>query len=149
MTVPSITLEVRMSSGARFSLELNDSLENSTVLSVKQLIGEKQQDCPPERQRLIYKGRIMDDARTLSDYGVVTGATLHLVKSSAPASSAPPSSTGTTAASTTRAPSTSTTTQPPPQANPPNPFASMQGMPGLPPGMPQPSPEQMQQMMQR
>ena len=82
MTVPSITLEVRMSSGARLSVELNDSLEAVTVLQVKEEISSLQTDCPPERQRLIYKGRILDDERTLSDYGVVPGSTLHLVKSS-------------------------------------------------------------------
>lgn len=138
MTVPSVSLEVRMSSGARLTVELNEGLENVSVLGFKQKIAAIQEDCPPERQRLIYKGRILDDERTLSDYGVVPGATLHLVKSSAPPPAAP------------SPPAAPTTTQQQPPVNPfsasasgnmpPNPF----GMPG---GAGMPSPEQMNQMM--
>jgi ubiquilin len=150
MTVPSITLlHVRMSSGARLSVELNDSLEATTVLQVKEKISRQQTDCPPERQRLIYKGRVLDEERTLSDYGVLAGSTLHLVKSRPPADGVPAPAPVSASANNT----TTTTTQPP--RNPfsaPAPTAAAQptnnpfgGMPMPPGGMP--SPEQMSQMM--
>ena len=138
MTVPSISLEIRMSSGARLIVQLNDSLEQVSVLSLKETISNQQQDCPPERQRLIYKGRILDDQRMLSDYGVVPGATLHLVKSSAPS----------TAASTTTATApSSATTQPPSFPPPANPFQQAGGGTPSPFGGSMPSPDQMAQMM--
>lgn len=150
MTAPSITLQVRMSSGARLSVELSDSLETTTVLQVKEKISLLQTDCPPERQRLIYKGRVLDEERTLSDYGVLPGSTLHLVKSRPPAADAHAPAPAPVSASTT---TTTTTTQP--TRNPfsaaaaaaaaqptNNPFG---GMPMPPGGMP--SPEQMSQMM--
>jgi ubiquilin len=127
-----------MSSGARLSVELNDSLEATTVLQVKEKISLQQTDCPPERQRLIYKGRVLDEERTLSDYGVLPGSTLHLVKSRAPDAPAPAPVSASTTTQPTRNPFS-----PPAAAQPTNnPFG---GMPMPPGGMP--SPEQMSQMM--
>lgn len=65
--------------------------------------------CPVERQRLIFKGRILsEDSRTLSDYGVTDeNKTLHLVKGSAPRTTAGGGQNGTatsTPAATTPAP---------------------------------------------
>jgi ubiquilin len=144
MTVPSITLHVRMSSGARLSVELNDSLEATTVLQVKEKISLQQTDCPPERQRLIYKGRVLDEERTLSDYGVLPGSTLHLVKSRAPDAPAPAPVSASTTTQPTRNPfSPPAAAAATPAAQPTNnPFG---GMPMPPGGMP--SPEQMSQMM--
>mmetsp|Transcript_7278 Transcript_7278/g.17728 ORF Transcript_7278/g.17728 Transcript_7278/m.17728 type:complete len:132 (-) Transcript_7278:534-929(-) len=34
---------------------------------------------PAEEQRLVYAGRQLDDNRTLSDYGVFDGSTIHLI----------------------------------------------------------------------
>jgi ubiquilin len=115
-------------------------MEQISVLSVKQEISNQQQDCPPERQRLIYKGRILADERTLSDYGVVNGATLHLVKSrSATAAATTAAGPTTTTPTSTTTPTTAPTTTPnnPPFQMPPNPFASTT----------MPPPDQMQQMM--
>uniref|UniRef100_A0A6U3QPU3 Ubiquilin n=1 Tax=Ditylum brightwellii TaxID=49249 RepID=A0A6U3QPU3_9STRA len=82
-----ITLTVRMSTSARFTVSSATLNLSSTILEVKQLIALEagSGNCPVNRQRLIYKGRILsDDTRTLSDYGVSgDSATLHLVKGSA------------------------------------------------------------------
>jgi ubiquilin len=145
MTVPATTLQIRLSSGARFEVTIQDVMEQINVFSVKEKISTLQEDCPPERQRLIYKGTILADDRTLSDYGVVNGATLHLVKSAAAAT------TTANRAST----STSTTTTPPnpfashsqQQGMPPNPFAASQQPPNPFGGMPMPPPDQMQEIM--
>lgn len=67
------------------------------ILQVKKTLVDV---CPVERQRLIFKGRILDDNdRTLSDYGIVPKSTLFLVKGSS-------SSTGGTKMSTPAAAAT-------------------------------------------
>lgn len=111
-----LTLHVRMSTGSRFSIGGSDSnvTKNSTVGEVKQLIADNEgsDHCPVERQRLIFRGRILsENSNTLEQYGVTENdAVLHLVKGSAavppvPAlsssTSATPSPANTTAASAT------------------------------------------------
>jgi hypothetical protein len=49
-----------------------------TVEHVKGILQERL-DIPVDRQRLIYGGKEMVDEMTLSEYGVVTNSTLHLV----------------------------------------------------------------------
>jgi len=104
----SITITVRMNSAARFIIGSNEPLitpSNTSVLQLKQIIAAEESSghCPVERQRIIYKGRILnDDTRTLADYGIVdSDQTIHLVKGAAPVSNNPPPLPTTTGQTTT------------------------------------------------
>lgn len=136
MASPSITLTIRVGTSTRFTIPSNESATislSSTILEVKQCItAEEAADrCPVERQRLIFKGRILsDDSRTLSDYGVTPeNKTLHLVKGSAPRNTGDSSSGGATATPTSTYTPTPTPSTMAPMSNPPS-----QGIPNLMPG---------------
>ena len=78
-------LTIRLSNGDRFDVEV---ASDATVPQCKERIARIKAELVANRQRLVYKGRILEDDRALSDYGVVDKATLFLVMSSstAPAS---------------------------------------------------------------
>ncbi|KAJ1969396.1 hypothetical protein IWQ62_000649 [Dispira parvispora] len=112
--MPEISVNIKSSNESAFSVSLNP--DATTVQQLKELIASKA-DIPVERQRLIYSGRVLKDAETLSGYKLSEGHTIHLVKGSAPTSSTTPS--------TTTVPTTAATSPP---ADPmPNPFAAGAG----------------------
>mmetsp|Transcript_8214 Transcript_8214/g.10092 ORF Transcript_8214/g.10092 Transcript_8214/m.10092 type:complete len:546 (-) Transcript_8214:308-1945(-) len=132
MSSENITLIIRLGTTIRFTIPSTSSNNititvNSTIQDVKSLIAleEACDRCPVERQRLIYKGRILsDDSRTLSDYGVAgDNQTLHLVKGNAPR--------GSTAPSPSHAPVPSSTTPSPSNPVPPMGGAAGGGNAGL------------------
>ncbi|XP_042428052.1 ubiquitin domain-containing protein DSK2b-like [Zingiber officinale] len=71
----AVTIHVRSSNGSKLSVRA--SLE-CTVGAFKVLLEEKS-DVPAERQRLIYKGQILKDEKTLMSYGLESDHTIHLV----------------------------------------------------------------------
>ncbi|KAL9584976.1 MAG: hypothetical protein Q9212_001798 [Teloschistes hypoglaucus] len=99
-----ITFNIKSSSDAKYVLTLPLSI---TVLDLKnKLATSEYADIPPERQRLIYSGRVLKDADTLASYKIKEGNTVHLVKGAAsnqrqnPASQASTATTGSSGAPT-------------------------------------------------
>jgi ubiquilin len=95
-----ITFKVKSSNDKTHTITMADS---ATVLELKtKLAGSDFEDIPPERQRLIYSGRIMKDADALSVYKIKNMNIVHMVKSArsnpAPAASSASTSTPTPAA---------------------------------------------------
>ena len=76
-----ITFNVKSSSDAKYVLTVPLSM---AVIDVKtKLSGPEYADIPPDRQRLIYSGRVLKDADTLGSYKLKEGNTVHLVKGAA------------------------------------------------------------------
>nr|8J0A_A Chain A, Ubiquitin variant R4 [synthetic construct]8J0A_B Chain B, Ubiquitin variant R4 [synthetic construct] len=72
----SMTIYVKTQDGKIIKLEVND---DDTILNVKKKIEEKT-GIPPEDQILIYKGKVLEDDKTLADYNIKENDTLYLVK---------------------------------------------------------------------
>jgi ubiquilin len=118
-------LTISISSGSRFTVSLNQSNDTATVRDVKQAIFTHD-GTAIALQRLVYKGRILEDDRILNDYDIVDNSTVFLVKSR-PTTATP---------STPTAPPTTTTTTPQrqtqqPQFPPPNSQQEMMNSPAM------------------
>ncbi|KAI8541063.1 hypothetical protein RHMOL_Rhmol08G0033900 [Rhododendron molle] len=79
-----VTVHIRCFNGSKFSVQI--SLD-SAVGSLKSVVAQNC-DVAAERQRLIYKGRVLKDDHTLESYGLEADHTVHLVRGFAPATSA-------------------------------------------------------------
>ena len=93
-----ITFNIKSSSDAKYVITIPLT---TTVLELKQkLSGSDYADIPPDRQRLIYSGRVLKDADALASYRIKEGNTVHLVKGAASNQRQNPANTG--ASSTTQ-----------------------------------------------
>jgi ubiquilin len=78
-TETQITFKVKCPNDKTHTITMSES---ATVLDLKtKLAGSDYEDVPPERQRLIYSGRIMKDSDALSVYKIKNNNTIHMVKS--------------------------------------------------------------------
>ncbi|KAF2805015.1 ubiquitin-domain-containing protein [Mytilinidion resinicola] len=68
------TVVVKTKAGKQIQLEFDYA---DTIDDIKTRI-EYKEGIPPDQQRLVFKGRQMDDGKTMSDYGVATGDTIHI-----------------------------------------------------------------------
>ncbi|KAL9007082.1 MAG: hypothetical protein Q9188_000205 [Gyalolechia gomerana] len=75
------TFNVKSSSDAKYTITVPLS---TSVLELKNKLSTSEYaDIPPDRQRLIYSGRVLKDADTLASYKIKEGNTVHLVKGAA------------------------------------------------------------------
>ncbi|KAI1809526.1 hypothetical protein GGS20DRAFT_590514 [Poronia punctata] len=78
---PQVTFKVKTSGDRQHTITM---AESATVATLKaKLAGPEFEDIPPERQRLIYSGRVLKNEEPLSTYKIKSGHTVHLVKSAA------------------------------------------------------------------
>ena len=114
-TTTNFSLTIRLSSGKRFTVEVPSS--DVTIGTTKTTIEEthaREEGAAAERleasrQKLVYKGRILDDdSRSLANYGVATpGSTLFLVMSGKKNTTTATTTTGYSSAATTASASSS------------------------------------------
>lgn len=104
---PEITVTIKPSSAeAKYTITIPLSM-TTHELKVK-LSGSQYAGVAPERQRLIYSGRVLKDPETVDSYKIKDGNTIHMVKSAAATATGGSSSTASSAtpASGTNVPTT-------------------------------------------
>lgn len=73
-----ITFNVKSSSDQKFVITIPTT---ATILDLKQKLStEEYASIPPERQRLIYSGRVLKDPDTITSCKIKDGNTVHMVK---------------------------------------------------------------------
>lgn len=94
----TIKVNIKSSGDKKYEVSVDPS---STIEDLKVIISSEA-DVPPERQRLIYSGKVLKDSETVASYKIQDGHTIHLVKSAAPKSE--PAGGSTTSSGTTQPP---------------------------------------------
>ena len=76
---PTVAVIVKVSGGSTFTVQVPNS--NATIADIKAL-AESSSKIPRTAQRLLYKGKALNDTDTLAERGIPASATLFLVRSS-------------------------------------------------------------------
>lgn len=92
----TMKVHIKSSGDKKYEVTVDAS---STIEDLKVIISAEA-DVPPERQRLIYSGKVLKDTETVASYKIQDGHTIHLVKSAAPKAEAAAGSTSPTGSTT-------------------------------------------------
>lgn len=111
---------IKLANGSEHSIDVSDF--SITVAQFKEECG-KVVSSPGSELRVVFRGKIFQDAKTLESYGVEDGSILHVVRSRAQAPPPAESASSDSQSSQTPPSSQSNPASQVPQANLPNPYA--------------------------